>query len=53
MRGLLDGIQYEHMLEFKYFGYGVLWIKTDFCKKVASGRSDAGAIRSLVNARVV
>ena len=43
----VDGIHLEHVLEFKYLGYVLDQLGT-----VASGRRVAGAIRSLVNARV-
>ena len=50
----VERIRLEHVSEFKYLGCvldksGI--DETECSRKVASGRSVAGAIRSLVNAR--
>ena len=50
----LDGINLEHVSEFKYLGFVLHKSGTDGAecsRKVASGRRLADAIRSLVNAR--
>ena len=50
----VDGIQLEHVSEFKYLGFVLDKLGTDEreChKQVASWRRDAGAIRCRVNAR--
>ena len=50
----VDGIHLEHLLEFKYLGCVLDKSGTDGAecsRKVASERSVAGAIRSLVNVR--
>ena len=49
-----DGILLEHFSEFKYLGRVLDESGTDgaeYNRKVASGRRDAGAIRSLVFSR--
>ena len=49
-----DGIRLEHVSEFKYLGCVLKESDkngADYCRKVASGRRVASAIRSLVNAR--
>ena len=50
----VDGIRLDHVSEFKYFGCVLNESGTDgaeCCRKVASGKRIAGAIRSLVNVR--
>ena len=50
----VDGVCLEHVYEFKYLGCVLDEAGTDgavCCRKVASGRRVAGAIRSLINAR--
>ena len=51
---LVDGMQLEHVSEFKYLGCVLDESGTgesECCRKVASRRRVAGAIRSLVNAK--
>ena len=50
----IDGIRLEHASEFKYLGFVLDESGRDGAecsRKLASGRTVAGAIRSLVNAR--
>ena len=50
----VDGMRLEHVSGFKYLGYILDESGTDdakCCRKVASGRRVAGAIRSLITAR--
>ena len=51
---LVDGMQLEQVLEFKYLGCVLDELGTDepeCCRKLVSERRIAGVIRSLVNAR--
>ena len=50
----VDRICLEHVLEFKYLGYGLDELSTDGAecnRKVPCGRRVAGAIKFLLNAR--
>ena len=50
----VDGIQLDHLSEFKYLGYDLDELGTGeavCCRKLTSGRRVAGAIRFLGNAR--
>ena len=52
----VDGIHLEHVSEFKYLGCVLEKAGTDgteYSRELASGRRVAGAIRSLVNTKVL